>query len=202
MWAVHARYRGRETRRAELVQRFAGALSRLDGTGKFEILKVEELRVSVDNASTASDIVTALLAAGDWRIGIGVNPKSAENTGEHTRNDAAMAKLAAGEALGLQTKSEPVKVRIVGAADDSSYAFNIAAAFILLAQVVAKRSLQGREATALVRSGLNQNEAAEQLNISKQALSQRLQAAGWQAEQIGWRLAVNLLNQAANWPGN
>ena len=48
-----------------------------------------------------------------------------------------------------------------------------------------------------MRSGLNQNQAAEQLGISKQAMSQRLQAAGWHAEQAGWQLAVNLINRAA-----
>ncbi len=33
MLAVHARYRGRSVRRAELVQRSASALSTLDGVG-------------------------------------------------------------------------------------------------------------------------------------------------------------------------
>lgn len=47
-----------------------------------------------------------------------------------------------------------------------------------------------------MRRGMNQNEAARQLGISKQALSQRLQAAGWQAEQAGWQLALNLMTQA------
>ena len=61
---------------------------------------------------------------------------------------------------------------------------------------LSKRTFEGREATSLVRSGLNQNEAAAELGISKQAMSQRLQAAGWQAESAGWRLAVNLLARA------
>ena len=59
-----------------------------------------------------------------------------------------------------------------------------------------KRTIEGREATALVRRGMNQNEAARELGISKQAMSQRLQAAGWQAEQAGWRLALNLIIRA------
>ena len=75
---------------------------------------------------------------------------------------------------------------------------DIAGAFALLSHVLAKRTLEGREATSLVRSGLNQNEAAEELGISKQAMSQRLQAAGWQAEQAGWQLAVNLISRAAS----
>ena len=76
-------------------------------------------------------------------------------------------------------------------------AADIASAFALLGHVLVKRTVEGREATSLVRSGLNQNEAAAELGISKQAMSQRLQAAGWQAEQAGWQLAVNLMSRAA-----
>lgn len=90
-----------------------------------------------------------------------------------------------------------MKVRIVGARRDDPRAFNISASFALMAQVLSKRSFEGREATSLMRSGMNQNEAAAELGISKQAMSQRLQAAGWQAEQAGWQLAVNLLEHSA-----
>ena len=47
-----------------------------------------------------------------------------------------------------------------------------------------------------MRGGLNQNEAAEELGISKQAMSQRLQAAGWAAETAGCQLAVNLIEKS------
>lgn len=70
----------------------------------------------------------------------------------------------------------------------------------LLGFLLSKRSVEGREATSLVRSGLSQVEAAEQLGISKQAISQRLQAAGWQAESQGWRLLVNSFSRAAGIP--
>ena len=73
---------------------------------------------------------------------------------------------------------------------------DIAAAFALLGFVLSKRTMEGREATSLVRGGLNQNEAAEELGISKQAMSQRLQAAGWAAETAGCQLAVNLIKRS------
>ena len=66
-----------------------------------------------------------------------------------------------------------------------------------MAHVLHKRTYEGREATSLVRRGMNQNEAAATLGISKQAMSQRLQAAGWPAEQAGWQLALNLITRAA-----
>ncbi|MDN6619650.1 MAG: DNA-binding protein, partial [Corynebacterium variabile] len=40
-----------------------------------------------------------------------------------------------------------------------------------------------------------QTEAADYVGISKQAMSQRLAAAGWQAEQAGWMLAVHMLRR-------
>ena len=60
-----------------------------------------------------------------------------------------------------------------------------------------RRSPEGREATSLVRRGYTQTEAAEALGVSKQAVSQRLAAAGWRAEAAGWQLAVNLVTEAA-----
>lgn len=196
MWALHARYRGRDTRRAELVRRFAEALSTLEGAGEFELLGVEDIRAHITNPTTTCDVVMALLAAGDWAIGIGVVP-TVEAPDPEDEVQVALAKKTATDALRPTARSGAVKVRIVGSKRDDARAFNISAAFTLMSQVLTKRSFEGREATSLMRSGMNQNEAAAELGISKQAMSQRLQAAGWQAEQSGWQLAVNLLDHAA-----
>ena len=75
-------------------------------------------------------------------------------------------------------------------------ASDISAAFSLIGHVLTRRTQEGREATALMRQGYTQNDAATELGISKQAMSQRLVAAGWQAEQAGWDLAVHLLTRA------
>lgn len=74
---------------------------------------------------------------------------------------------------------------------------DITAAFTLLAHVLSRRTPEGREATALMRQGHLQTEAAEIVGITKQAMSQRLAAAGWQAEQAGWTLAVHMLRRAS-----
>lgn len=195
MWALHARYRGRDTRRAELVRRFAEVLSTLEDAGEFEIIGVEEIRAHIASPATACDVVMALLAAGDWAVGIGVVPGETPPDPEDEAQ-VDLAKRTATEALRPTTRAGTVKVRIIGAKRDDVRGFNISAAFTLMSQVLSKRSSEGREATSLVRSGFNQNEAAAELGISKQAMSQRLQAAGWQAEQAGWQLAVNLLDQA------
>ncbi|MDY5784542.1 MULTISPECIES: MarR family transcriptional regulator [unclassified Corynebacterium] len=180
MIAVHARYRGREKRRADVVTRSASALSTLPGVGEFEPVGVEDIRANVDSPEAALNVIMALLADGNWAVGIGINPDGA-------------ALFAATSAVGSRPGS--VNVRVNGAGAGTS-AEDIAAAIALLGHVLNKRTYEGREATALLRSGLNQNEAAAELGISKQAMSQRLQAAGWRAELAGWKLVLNLITQA------
>lgn len=179
-----------------MVRRFAEALSTLEGAGEFELLGVEDIRAYITSPTTTCDVVMALLAAGDWAIGIGVVP-SLDRPSDEDEAQIELAKKTATDALRPTARSGAVKVRIVGARRDDARAFNISASFALMSQVLSKRSFEGREATSLMRSGLNQNEAAEELGISKQAMSQRLQAAGWQAEQAGWQLAVNLIEHSA-----
>lgn len=194
MIAVHARYRGRDTRRADLVKRSAEALSTLDGVGRFDVVGVEDIRTHVDDADAACMLVMALLSDGGWSVGVGITAGTAASS---------PAVYAASEAVG--TRAGSVGVVVDSGAEGTSRsgrnpesdAADIAAAFALINHVLAKRTIEGREATSLVRSGLNQNEAAAELGISKQAMSQRLQAAGWQAEQAGWQLAVNLIGRAA-----
>lgn len=187
MIAVHARYRGRDTRRAQLVKRSAEALSTLDGVGTFDVVAVEDIRAHVEDAEAACMLIMALLSDGDWAIGLGITAgSSATNPAVYVASDV------------VSTRAGTVSVVVEGGSADASDAEDIAATFALISHVLAKRTFEGREATSLVRSGLNQNEAAVELGISKQAMSQRLQAAGWQAEQAGWQLAVNLISRAAS----
>ncbi|WKD57654.1 hypothetical protein CAPI_05515 [Corynebacterium capitovis DSM 44611] len=181
MIAVHARYRGRERRRAELVRRSAGALSTLPGVEDFEVCGVEDIRAAVSSPEAVLNVIMALLADGNWAVGLGISD---------TNDALPLATAAAGHRAGVVS----VKVEGRGAGTDAE---DIAAALALLGHLVHKRTFEGRQATALLRGGYNQNEAAEELGISKQAMSQRLQAAGWRAEQAGWKLVLNLIARAA-----
>ena len=173
MIAVHARYRGREKGRAAFVESSAHALSTLPGVSPFEVIGVEDIRTTVDGPETALNLIMALLSGGNWAVGLGI-----------TRRRRA-------------ERAAQVKVITDAHAPDTE-AEDISATFALLAHILHKRTFEGREATSIVRSGLNQNEAAAQLGISKQAMSQRLQAAGWQAEQAGWKLALHLMRRASH----
>ena len=185
MIAVHARYRGREKARAAVVERSAEALSGLPGVAGFEVLGVEDIRSKVEDAEAALNLIMALLSDGNWAIGLGISD------GEGSTRDASAT---ATKAVG--TRAGQVRV-IVDRQQATTEAADITATFSLMAHVLHKRTYEGREATSLVRRGMNQNEAAATLGISKQAMSQRLQAAGWPAEQAGWQLALNLITRAA-----
>lgn len=203
MLAVHARYRGRALRRADLVRRSAKALATLEGVGEFEVLGVEDICAVVDTAPAVCDVVMALLSDGEWAIGLGIDATLDPEAPASAEAVRALATKSLG-APGRATRPGVVKVatneKSAKKTDRDTAAFDISATFALLGQVLTKRSIEGRQATSLVRRGMNQNEAAEELGISKQAMSQRLQAAGWQAEGSGWRLAVHLIDWA-NRPG-
>lgn len=188
MFVVRARYRGKELRRAALVKKSAAALATLPGADTFHVVGVEDVEGVLTTAEATCDVVMALLSHGDWAIAIAAAP-----TEEQARTMAA-------KLLGAQGRAGTVCVDARLAARGSrqhakALAADITAVFVLLGHILSRRTMEGREATALVRSGLNQNESAEQLGISKQAMSQRLQAAGWNAELSGWRLAIRLLGQ-------
>ena len=187
MIAVHARYRGREKARATVVERSAEALSSLPGVAGFEVLGVEDIRSQVADAEAALNLIMALLSDGNWAIGLGI----ADGSNNSAPSDASATATAA-----VGTRAGQVRV-IVDRQNATTEAADIAATFALMSHVLHKRTYEGREATSLVRRGMNQNEAAATLGISKQAMSQRLQAAGWPAEQAGWQLALNLITRAA-----
>ena len=187
MIAVHARYRGREKARATAVERSAEALSSLPGVAGFEVLGVEDIRSKVADAEAALNLIMALLSDGNWAIGLGI----ADGSNNSAPSDASATATAA-----VGTRAGQVRV-IVDRQQATTEAADIAATFALMSHVLHKRTYEGREATSLVRRGMNQNEAATTLGISKQAMSQRLQAAGWPAEQAGWQLALNLITRAA-----
>lgn len=206
MYSVHATYRGTSLRRAEYVRQVADALGNAHNVVEVRVHGPEEFTVLADDADSAAGVVMNLIQAGDFAVGIGaVLGDGGDNTDDTA--DAADAALqdhlvaAAARAVRgarrpgiIQARVEtpgPGGVQASGLGAD--IAGDIAAAFTLVSHVLSRRTSEGREATALVRQGHLQSEAAEMVGISKQAMSQRLAAAGWQAEQAGWLLAVHML---------
>lgn len=209
MFAIFASYRGRSRRRADYVADVAEALANADSVLHVEQVGIEDLLCHTEGAEETLAVVLSLIQAGDFAIGIGRtvtmaghNPEAAEEweelppeeqlvaTGEVARR-AVRTRQRAGEVTVRLELPGPEQTQAPG--KGAEIAEDIAAAFTLIAHVLARRTKEGREATALLRSGYSQSEAAEVIGISKQAMSQRLASAGWQAEQAGWNLAVHML---------
>lgn len=207
MYSVHATYRGTSLRRADYVRQVADALGNAHNVVEVRVHGPEEFTVLADDADSAAGVVMNLIQAGDFAIGIGAvlgdggdSPDDAALR-DHLVAAAARAVRGARRPGVIQARVEapgPGGVQASGLGAD--IAGDIAAAFTLVSHVLSRRTSEGREATALVRQGHLQSEAAEMVGISKQAMSQRLAAAGWQAEQTGWLLAVHMLARTETLP--
>ena len=170
-------------RRAEYVKNSAQAMEHLPGVLKSTVEGVEEISLLTRDAESEAQVVMAFLSASEWAIGIGGHDPSVAAR-------SCTGKRAGTVGASIATISQNSSIA------SSELASDISAAFSLIGHVLTRRTEEGREATALMRQGYTQNDAAAELGISKQAMSQRLVAAGWQAEQAGWDLAVHLLTRA------
>ncbi|MCP2195258.1 Winged helix-turn-helix DNA-binding [Williamsia deligens] len=149
----------------------------------------DEVQAVTDDPEVVVDVVMELVALGGWSVGVGVGAVE-EPLPMVTRAGRGPAFEAARTAV-TRAKRAPGNVSLAGG--DPSRAADASAVLALLAIVVARRSPEGHEAVALVRSGVSQSDIAEQLGISKQAVSQRLSVAEWQAERDGRAAAVHLV---------
>ncbi|WP_068275355.1 hypothetical protein [Aldersonia kunmingensis] len=158
----------------------------------FERTAGDEVQGVTDSPAAVIELALDLTRRGHWSIGIGIGEVE-EPLPASTRAGRGPAFEAARIAV-ERAKRAPAKVAVEGR--DASAAADAEAALTLLALLVARRSEQGHAAVALMRTHANQSVAADTLGISNQAMSQRLSAAGWQAEGPGRSLAVKLLTEA------
>jgi hypothetical protein len=163
----------------------------------FERTAGDEVQAVCEDAATVVAIALDLVATPHWSVGIGVGSVELPLP-DTTRAGRGQAFEAARDAV-TRAKNAPAALAVTGpepeAAEDAETAST------LVALLVARRSDQGREAVALMAEGMSQTDAAERLNISKQAMSQRLSVAGWHVENAGRTLVARLLN-AANTTGS
>ncbi|BCN68795.1 hypothetical protein GS894_09925 [Rhodococcus hoagii] len=158
----------------------------------FERTAGDEVQAVADDADIVVDLALDLVRREHWSVGIGVGEVE-EPLPAQTRAGRGPAFEAARDAV-ERAKRSPSGVAVE--ATDALAAADADAALTLLALLVSRRTPQGHAAVDLARRGLNQAESAAELGISKQAVSQRLIAAGWHAESAGRQLAARLLARA------
>ena len=159
---------------------------------QFERTAGDEIQGVADDPTVVVDVALDLVRNGHWSVGIGIGPVD-EPLPETTRAGRGPAFEAARTAV-TRAKNTPAGIAVDGT--DEQAAADAEAIITLLAMLVARRSPEGHAAVEQLRQGLSQSEAADKLGISKQAVSQRLSAAGWQAEGPARALAARLLGEA------
>lgn len=158
----------------------------------FERTAGDEVQAVLTDPDAVVDLTLALVRDGHWRVGVGAGPV-AEPLPASTRAGSGPAFFHARDAV-TRAKQSPDQVAVTG--PDPASAARAEAVLGLLATLVQRRSAAGWEAVELLRTGLNQSEAAERLRISPQAVNDRLRAALYVQETGVRPVAAHLLTEA------
>lgn len=159
----------------------------------FERTVGDEVQGVLSGADAVIDVALLVQRWGGWSVGIGA--------GSVDTPLAASARASSGEAFvaardaveRARSRAVPVPVAVAGA--QSAAAAEAEAVLQLLASVARRRTDAGWAAIDAAR-GRTQREAAKDLGISAQAVSQRLRTALWEEETGVRPVAARLLERA------
>ncbi|MGY1693954.1 hypothetical protein ACI780_03500 [Geodermatophilus sp. SYSU D00814] len=141
------------------------------------------------DAPAAVDAVVGLVRAGGWRIGV------AATRGDDGGTDGGPLALAARRALEAASR-RPARLAVRGS--DAEAAADAQAVFTALAVLLGRRSPAAWAAADLVAAGATRAAAAAALGVSRQAVTQRLAAGGFDLEHELRPAAARLLARAAS----
>jgi hypothetical protein len=128
-----------------------------------------------------------------WHIGLGIGMVE-EPLPEDPRRARGPAFLAARTAVET-AKKEPTHLRVISE-PPTAEARDVEVVLRVLTALHTQRSVLGWQAIDLMEQGLGQAAAASQLNITRQALSQRLQSAHWSLDREVRPVLARLLARA------
>ena len=154
----------------------------------------DEMQALVRDPRSLVDLVLRASRDEEWWVGIGL--------GEVERPIGETARDSRGPAfVNARTAVEAAKRRVWGCAvrgDPEELALRLEDCFSMLVFIRRARTERGWETVDLASRGMDGPAIASQLDISKQAVSQRLRAAGYAEERRGRELAVSLLDGSWN----
>ena len=151
----------------------------------------DEFQGVLGDASAAVEVALALVRQGTWSIGIGVGPVRTPMP-RSARAGAGPAFEHARVAV-ERAKRHQQHLAVVG--EDSERARDAQVVLALLAAVVERRTDAGWEAVDLAAQGHTMSEIATRLDVTRQAVGQRLATAQWQLEREARPLAARLLQE-------
>lgn len=134
----------------------------------------DEVQAVLDDATEAIRLAVMMAASGDWSVGLGFGQVETPLPKE-TRAGRGPAFEYARVAV-ERAKNTNAHLAVHGASTESN---RLEAELQLTACIVAKRRATAWEAGTLADEGLTQQQIAEQLGITQQAVSSRLSAALW-----------------------
>lgn len=154
----------------------------------------DEFQGLLGDAASVVDAILLLMRDEQWHIGLGIGsveqPLPADSRA--ARGPAFLCARTAVEAA----KTEPSHLAVVAAAAGEPEAYDAQAVWRLVAALRRRRSASGWQAVDLMLAGRTQSEAARELQVSRQAVGQRLQAAGWDLEAAIRPTLARLLDRA------
>jgi hypothetical protein len=166
---------------------------RTDLLRTFERTAGDEVQGVLDRPEPVVELTLVLAPYREWSVGIGVGDV-VEPLPESTRAGSGPAFSNARAAV-TAAKNRATGLAVVG--PEAVTARRAQTALDLVAAMLQRRTALGVEAVDLARQRYSQVQIAERLGVSKQAISQRLQAADWHLEAPGRELAAYLLSEAA-----
>jgi hypothetical protein len=177
----------------DLVEVTLAGLGEVDTLLPFTRTVGDEFQGLVANPASVVDVTLGLMRTVGWHVGIGIGAvqQPLPSDARQARGPAFLAARSAVEAAKKQ--STHVSVRSV---PDRLEARDAEITFRLLIALQLRRSTHGWEAAGLMDQGLTQAAAASTLGITRQALSQRLQAAHWSLDRESRLVLARLLARA------
>jgi len=158
----------------------------------FERTAGDEVQGVVADPGLVVDLVLRLARTGQWSVGVGAGAVR-EPLPTSTRAGAGPAFEHARDAVERAKRSAP---HVAVSGDDPPAAAHAEAVLRLLADIVQRRTDLGWAVVDRLADGRTQTDLAAELGITKQAVSQRAQAAGWPHERAVRPVATALLDRA------
>lgn len=152
----------------------------------FERTAGDEMEALIADPATLSEVVLRALRSSAWWIGVGIGTVE-EPLPHSVRQSQGGAFVLARQAI-QEAKARPERVRVLAEDRDAG---DLEAAMLLMGVLFSRRHLRDSPVNRLRKSGLTIVQIADQLGISKQAVSQQLRVSRTE-EQAGRRLVEHL----------
>jgi hypothetical protein len=178
----------------DVVEEAIASLGAIDTVLDFSRTVGDEFQGVLTDPLSVVTAILELMRMANWHIGLGIGPVETPLPPD-TREARGTAFVAARSAVEL-AKNEPTHVRVIAGPPAEQLGRDAEVVLHLLATLREKRSEAGWDAVDLMNTGVTMAEAAETLDVSRQAVGQRLQAAHWSIEKDSIPVIGRLLDRA------